>query len=245
MNKMSKTNKVSVVLPAYNEEKSVGKLVREIKTLNNDFEVIVVDDGSSDNTFAVAQSAGAFVIKHPYNIGNGAAVKSGVRIANGDIVILMDADGQHSPKDIPKLLTSIDNFDMVVGTRTGRSNLSWYRSIGNKILIKVAEFLSGHKIPDLTSGFRAIRREKLRELLHLFPNRYSYPTTITLAILKSGYFIRYLPLDSINRRREGESKLQPIRDGIRFINIMLRIIMLFDPQKIFIPSSILFFTIGC
>ncbi len=242
---MQKTNMVSVILPACNEEKSIGRLIKEIKAINADFEVIVVDDGSSDNTSEAAKSHGAIVIRHPYNIGNGAAVKSGVRYAKGDVVILMDADGQHLAGDIPKLLNAMDGFDMVVGARTALSDLSGYRTLGNKILTKVAEFLSGHRIPDLTSGFRAIRKEKLEEFLHLFPNRYSYPTTITLAMLKSGYFVKYLPLDSIGRRKEGESKLQPIRDGLRFIHIILRIIMLFDPQKIFIPASVFFFIIGC
>lgn len=242
---MQKTNKVSVILPAFNEEKSIERLIKEIKSINDNFEVIVVDDGSTDATYEVAQKAGAVVIRHPYNIGNGAAIKSGVRAAKGDLVVLMDADGQHPASDIEKLLNAMDGFDMVVGARTARSDLSGYRTFGNKALTKVAEFLSGHRIPDLTSGFRAIRKEKLEEFLHLFPNRYSYPTTITLAMLKSGYFVKYLPLDSIGRRKEGKSKLQPIRDGLRFINIILRIVMLFEPQKIFLPASIIFFIIGC
>lgn len=242
---MAKTNKISVILPAHNEEKIIGKLVKEIKLSNSDFEIIVVDDGSSDNTYKAALDAGAVVVRHPYNIGNGAAIKSGVRVAAGDIIILMDADGQHHPSDITKMVAGIDGFDMVVGTRTDRCDVSLFRTFGNKVLIKVAEFLSGHKIPDLTSGFRVVKRERMLEFLHLFPNKYSYPTTLTLAMLKTGYFVKYLPLDSIGRRREGMSKLKPIRDGMRFINIMVRIIMLFDPQKIFLPASAIFFTTGC
>ena len=236
---------LSVIIPACNERESIGDIVRRVKAVLDQAEVIVVDDGSTDGTAEQAASAGARVISHPYNIGNGAAVKTGVRHASGEVLVLLDGDGQHPPEDIPKLLAEIRKYDMVIGARTRDSNVLAFRSLGNWGLILVANYLTGTKIPDLTSGFRAIKRERMREFLHLLPNTFSYPATITIALLKSGYPVQWVPLSSIQKRQRGKSKIEPWRDGLRFINIMLRIIMLFDPQRIFLPASALFLVVGC
>lgn len=229
---------LSVVIPAFNEADAIGHVVRQVIRQNVADEVIVVDDGSDDATGAIAEEAGATVIRHPYNIGNGASVKTGIREATGDVLLFMDADGQHDPAEIPRLLERMDDYDMVVGARTKRSRVSPLRSVGNWGLIKVAQYLSGHTIPDLTSGFRAFRRNRILRFVHLLPNRYSYPTTSIMAFLHAGYTIGYVPMDSITRRASGSSGINPFRDGVKFINIMLRIIMMFAPQKIFMPISL-------
>jgi len=236
---MMTEQKISVIVPAFNEEKSLSDVLSKLKGLETIDEIIVVDDGSRDNTAQVAQDLGARIISHPYNMGNGAAVKTGVRNATGDVLLFLDGDGQHSPEDIPKLLAHIDRFDMVVGARTKESKVSLFRSFGNFWLTKVANYLSGTKIPDLTSGFRAIKRERMLEFLHLLPNKYSYPTTITLALLQSGYWVKYVPLSNIQKRHAGNSGVKPFKDGLRFILIIMRIVMLFSPQKIFSPASFL------
>ena len=235
---------LSVVIPAYNEETTIARIVREVRQFCDADEILVVDDGSTDGTAAEATAAGALVVQHPYNIGNGAAVKTGIRNARGDILLFMDGDGQHSPEDIPKLLAHAGTFDMVVGARTKNAKVSAFRSIGNWGLVKVAEYLSGHSIPDLTSGFRAFRRDRILRYIHLLPNRYSYPTTSILAFLQAGYTIKYVPMDTVRKRQAGTSNIAPFRDGFRFMNIMLRIIMLFAPQKIFIPASLGLLTLG-
>jgi len=237
-------NKVSIILPVYNEAGSISGLINEISAVDSSFEIIVVDDASSDNSADVARKAGARVISHPYNRGNGAAIKTGALSSQREIILLMDADGQHRPADIPELLKYIPKFDMSVGARSRKANISKYRGIGNLILKKVAELLSEHKIPDLTSGFRAIKRDKFLEIIHLLPERYSYPTTITIALLKSGKFVKYVDLDTIGKRLKGSSNIRPIRDGFRIIKIILRIIMMFDPQKIFFPLSLTFILLG-
>jgi len=228
---------VAVVLPVYNEAECIGGLIERIKKVNSAFEVIVVDDASGDNSAQVARSAGARVVTHPYNRGNGASIKTGVRSTDRDIVVLMDADGQHNPEDIPGLLKFLPEYDMVVGARSRNAKVSKYRGLGNFLLKKIAEFLSEHKIADLTSGFRAVKRAKFLEMIYLLPERYSYPTTITIAFFKSGLLIKYVMLDTIGRRSKGASNIKPIRDGLRIIKIILRIIMLFDPQKVFFPLS--------
>jgi len=230
---------VSVIIPAYNERQTIGDIVRRVRAVLEQAEVIVVDDGSTDGTAEEAVNAGAKVISHPYNIGNGAAVKTGIRHASGEVLVFLDGDGQHPPEDIPQLLAEIDRYDMVIGARTRDSNVSAFRSLGNWGLILVANYLTGMKIPDLTSGFRAIKRERMREFLHLLPNTFSYPSTITIALLKAGYPVQWVPLSSIQKRQQGKSKIKPWRDGLRFVNIMLRVIMLFDPQKLFLPISLL------
>lgn len=235
---------VSCIIPAYNEGEAIREVIGQILALHPDFEVILVDDGSSDNTAEIAEQAGAKVVRHTYNIGNGAAVKTGIRNATGDIVVMLDADGQHPPQEINRLLEHIGPYDMAVGARSSQAKVSKFRSFGNWGLIRIAEFLTGKEIPDLTSGFRAIKRDKVMEFIHLFPNQYSYPTTITMCMLKSGYFVKFVMMDSIKRRESGTSHIRPFRDGMKFINIMIRIIMLFDPNKVFLPLGFAFLTLG-
>lgn len=236
-------SKVSVILPAYNEEENIGQLVNRIKKLKEVDEVVVVDDGSTDRTAEKAKEAGAFVVKHPYNVGNGASIKTGGFRAKGNILVFMDADGQHPPEAILEMLEFIGEYDMVVASRTPESDVSRFRALGNWFLKKIAEFLSEQEIPDLTSGFRVIKRERFEEFAHLLPQRYSYPTTLTLSMISSSYFVKFLPVKEIKRREAGRSGISPFRDGLRFFQIILRIIMLFNPQKIFIPVGV-FFLLG-
>lgn len=244
MSQSNTTPSVSVVLPAFNEAAQIGALVRRIRETGPDYEIIIVDDGSGDNTREEAQSAGATVISHPYNIGNGASVKRGCLMAKGDIIVMLDADGQHPPEEIPKLLEHMDEFDMCVAARTKRSQTSKFRNFGNAMLNAVGGWVTGNKIDDLTSGFRAIRRTCLYEYIHLFPKRYSYPTTITIAMMQGNHFVKYVPMDSIQSRQTGTSNIRPFHDFIRFVSIMLRVLILFSPNRFFLPLSLLTLTAG-
>jgi glycosyltransferase involved in cell wall biosynthesis len=236
---------VSILIPAHNEEKGIRDIVARIRVVGPDYEIVVVDDGSRDNTRQAALDAGATkVVSHPYNIGNGAAIKTGSRAVTGDIVVMIDADGQHPPENIPLLLEKMDRYTMAVGARTTKSRVSQYRSIGNLIMKRLAMYLTEAYIADLTSGFRAIHRDVLLEYVHLFPNTYSYPTTITMSLLKDGYPVAWVPMDDIGKRTSGQSGIRPVRDGIRFIAIMIRVIMLFSPQKVFLPIGMLFLVFG-
>ncbi|PIX16585.1 MAG: glycosyl transferase [Elusimicrobia bacterium CG_4_8_14_3_um_filter_50_9] len=235
---------VSVIIPAYNEGASIGELLQRIAALKLDGEVIVVDDCSVDRTREIATDAGVKVLSHPYRMGNGAAVKTGMRKAKGDIILLLDADLQHPPEIIPQILKKMEVFDMVVAARTSKSDVSLFRSAGNFILRRVAQSLTQHKIPDLTSGFRAVRRDLAMEFIHLLPNGFSYPTTLTLSFLKTGYFVGYENVESIKKREQGKSKIQPFKNGFEFVLLIMRIIMLFDPLRIFMPVSMLFFALG-
>lgn len=237
----SATLRISVVIPAHKEAEAIGDVVRRVGAVFPDAEIIVIDDGSPDQTAERATQAGARVLKNPYNIGNGASVRRGVLASTGDIVVMMDGDGQHPPEALPSLLAFLPEYDMVVAARTRKSDTSRLRNIGNRMLIQVAQWLSGRTIPDLTSGFRAIKRAPLLEYLHLFPSRYSYPTTITLAMILAGRFVHYVPVDGISRRMSGASHLSPVSDFVRFIAIIFRVIMLFNPRRIFIPLSALLF----
>ncbi len=237
---------VSVILPAYNEGAIIDRVIqRIIKTLEGgklSYEILVIDDNSDDNTGLIAQQAGARVITHPYNIGNGASVKTGIRNARGEILIIMDADGQHPPEAIPLLLEKIGPYDMAVGARTSSSESAFHRNIANKIYNALATYVSGRKIEDLTSGFRAVKSPIARSFVYLLPNQFSYPTTITLAILRSGRSLAYIPFEA--KRRIGKSKIKPLRDGIRFFLIILRIATFYSPLKVFIPVSIFTFLLG-
>jgi glycosyltransferase involved in cell wall biosynthesis len=229
---------VSIVIPAFNEDETIGEIVEKIRAVGPDFEIIVVDDGSSDGTAQAARDGGAdIVLSAPYNVGNGASVRRGILASSGEIVVMMDSDGQHSPEEIPNLLKELDTYEMAVGARTSQSNTSRFRNFGNWALITVAQWISGHKILDLTSGFRAMRREVLMGYLQLFPNRFSYPTTITLSFLMDARFVTYVPMDSIQKRHHGASNIKPFRDGLRFIAIIFRILMLFNPKRLFVPLS--------
>lgn len=244
---MDATSRVSVIIPAYNEAQIIGEIVARVKTelqaARCNYEVIVIDDGSSDETAREASLAGAKVLRLPYNIGNGAAIKSGIRAARGDVLLFMDGDGQHDPKNIARLLAYIPEYDMVVGARSFPSQASYCRAFGNKVFNWLASYVAQFRIPDLTSGFRAIKTPIARSFLHLLPNTYSYPTTITLGVLRSGNSIKYLPM-ATQRRRTGSSQLRIIRDGVRFFMIITRICTLYSPLRIFLPVSLCMFLLG-
>jgi glycosyltransferase involved in cell wall biosynthesis len=225
---------VSVVIPAFNEEQAIGEVVREVLSQHPWREVLVVDDGSSDRTAERAAEAGARVVRHPYNKGNGAAVKTGIREAQGEVVLLLDADGQHPPEAAEALVRAVGDYDMVVGARSSGDQAA-VRAFGNAILKGLASWLTGRPIPDLTSGFRAARRERLLEILPLLPNGFSYPTTSCLALMKAGHNVSFVPVRA--RRRQGRSKLRPLREGVRFVLIIFKVITLYSPLKVFLPIS--------
>ncbi len=242
MGSSDKRPRVTVVLPAYNEEKVVGDTVRRIKKLYPDFEVLVVDDGSTDKTMQVALDAGANVWPHPYNIGNGAAVKTGLRIAQGEWIVLMDADGQHDPEDIATLIKYTEKYEMVVGARTTDSQTKLHRNLANKVYNAFASYVTRFKIEDLTSGFRVMRKSTVDQYIYLLPNTFSYPSTITMAYLRSGRSVKYVPITT--KYRVGKSKIKLFRDGARFLLIITKIATLFAPLRIFLPVSFTFFLTG-
>lgn len=233
---------LTVLIPAYNEEESIGPMIRKIKELYPDCEVLVIDDGSTDNTQHVAMEAGANVWPHPYNIGNGAAIKSGLRSARGEWIVMMDADGQHNPEDIERLLEYKDSYDMVVGARQGVSKNTVHRDLANFFYNRFASYVTHFKIVDLTSGFRLVHKKTAQQFIYLLPNTFSYPTTLTMAYLRSGRSLKYLPIKA--GRREGKSKIKLIRDGVRFFLIIAKIGTLFSPLRIFIPISFSLFLTG-
>jgi glycosyltransferase involved in cell wall biosynthesis len=206
-------------------------------------EMIVVDDGSDDATGQVASAAGATVVRQPYTMGNGAAIKAGTRAARGEVLVFLDGDGQHDPADIPRLLAGIhEGHDLVVGARASGSQASVLRLIGNSFYNRLASWIVGHRVADLTSGFRAVRAARFREFLYLLPNGFSYPTTSTMAFYRAGYGVKFVPVTV--GRREGRSHIRLLRDGGRFVLIIFRIGTLYSPLKIFVPTSLLFFALG-
>lgn len=239
MNKQS----VTIIIPAYNEAPTIGEFVTKTKKLYPDFEVIVINDGSKDNTAEVAGKAGASVYNHPYNIGNGAAVKAGIRIAKGDILVFMDGDGQHLPEDIARLLEHIPEYDMVVGARTKDSQASVDRAIGNRIYNLFSSYVANFPVQDLTSGFRAVKAEVAKKFVYLLPNTYSYPTTLTLGMLRTGRSVKYIPI-RIKRRQKGISDIKIYRDGVRFFMIITKICTLYSPLRVFLPVSFMMFVSG-
>ena len=235
--------KVSVVMPAKNEGAVVGKVVARVKSALPDVEVSVVNDGSSDNTEQVARENGARVISQPYSKGNGAAIKAGARAALGDIIVFMDADGQHRPEDISRLINKLEQgYDMVVGARSAKSQASLGRLAANSFYNKLSSWMVGHKIEDLTSGFRVVRADKFREFLHILPNAFSYPTTTTMAFFRAGYSVAYEPI--VADERVGQSHINIVKDGIRFLIIIFKIGTLYSPLKLFGPISLTFFMLG-
>ena len=234
---------VSVIIPVFNEAETVAEIIKEITGLYPEFEVIVINDGSTDETGARAKEAGALVYSHPYNIGNGAAIKSGIRIASGDILVFMDGDGQHDPKDLAAMLEFFPDYDMVVGARPGGQQASLWRAAGNRVYNGFASYVAKFPIQDLTSGFRAIKAEIARSFLYLLPNTYSYPTTMTLGVLRSGRSVKYIPIHS-RKRSKGKSKVKPFRDGVRFFMIITKICALYSPLRVFLPVSLLMFLLG-
>ena len=240
---MNNNIKISIIIPAHNEAHTIGDLVSKIKSLYPDFEIIVVNDGSTDDTAVIAREAGAKVHNHPYNIGNGAAVKSGIRHASGDVLVFMDADFQHDPEDIGKMLEYFPEYDMVVGARSIRGQSSIGRALGNKIYNWLASYVAMFPIKDLTSGFRAIKTDLARQLVNLLPNTYSYPSTLTLGVLRGGRSLTYIPIN-IQQRKMGKSKINLPKDGVRFFMIIIRICTLYSPLRVFLPVSFIMFVLG-
>jgi glycosyltransferase involved in cell wall biosynthesis len=226
---------VSIVIPAYNEADVIGEVVTALHAAARWHEIIVIDDGSGDATSERAAVSGAVVARHPYNKGNGAAVKSGIRRAVGEYVLIVDADGQHPPEDALRLIERLGQYDLVVGARSGETQANSARRAGNGALNRLASYLTARHIPDLTSGFRGARTSGLREFLHLLPNGFSTPTTTTLAFLKAGYNVAFEPIHA--RQRPGQSKIRLARDGTKFLMIIFKIVMLFNPLRIFAPIS--------
>lgn len=240
--------RISVIIPAFNESEGIQNVIRQIRTvvntLDKNHEIIVIDDGSNDNTAQNAHKAGAKVIQHPYNIGNGAAIKTGVRHARGSILVTIDGDGQHNPEDIIKLVNKIGTYDMVVGSRNRKSDTAAHRDIANSIFNSLATYISGRKIEDLTSGFRAVKTHIARQFVYLLPNKFSYPSTITLSIVRAGYSLGYESIRFSRREGNSKSKIKPLQDGLRFLMIILKIAVFYAPLKIFAPLSMLIFIAG-
>lgn len=234
---------LSIVIPAKNEAEAIGKVVGLARERYPDAEIIVVDDGSTDETAEIARTAGAQVIRHPESLGNGAAVKAGARAATGDIIAFMDGDGQHDPRMLEPLLQQIDDgYDMAVGARDSGSHANIGRLFANGLYNGIASMMSGRPILDLTSGFRVARAQPFKQFLYLLPNGFSYPTTITMAFLRSGYPVTFVPI--IAAQRIGKSHIRPFRDGIRFLVIIFKVTTLYAPLKVFLPVSGLFFVTG-
>jgi glycosyltransferase involved in cell wall biosynthesis len=240
---MTSRIETSIVIPVYNEAENLKALLGRIEALELPrAEIIVIDDGSTDGSADVALSAGVGVIRHPYNIGNGAAVKSGMRAAQGRWVVLMDGDGQHKPEDIPKLLAEAGKYHMVVGARAKGSKLRLHRNAANAAYNLLASYVTRFKVQDLTSGFRILSRRDALRFIDLLPNTFSYPTTLTLAFLRSGLTVKYVPIQTLYR--SGQSKISLVTDGVRFFLIIAKIATLFSPFRIFLPVSIMFFLAG-
>jgi glycosyltransferase involved in cell wall biosynthesis len=237
---------ISVIVPVYHEETVIASVVRNIREVldkvGKKYEIIVVDDGSQDSTASHAREAGARVISHPYNMGNGASVKTGIRHARGKILVMLDGDGQHSPEDIPQLLEKLGTYDMVVGARSRDSETSLHRDLANKIYNGFATYICKRRIEDLTSGFRAVKGHLARNFLYLLPNTFSYPTTITLATVRAGHSLTYVPIKTV--QRIGKSKINLLGDGARFFLIITKIATFFSPFRVFLPVSIIMFLLG-
>ncbi len=234
---------ISIIVPAKNEADSLRILLPTLKETWPQAEILVIDDGSTDETTAVCHSFAIRNVSLPYSLGNGAAVKHGARIARGSILVFMDADGQHDPADIARLLGKLnEGYDMVVGARTGNSHAGLHRATANGIYNHLASWMTGQRILDLTSGFRAVRADKFRRFLYLLPNGFSYPTTITMSFFRAGYLVAYVPITAARRR--GRSHIRLLRDGLRFLLIIFKIGALYSPLKLFLPVSVAFFLLG-
>ena len=239
---MAAPEATSVIVPAHNESAAVGEVVAGLRAAGRWHEILVIDDGSTDSTGEVARRAGAVVIRHPYKKGNGAAVKTGIRRATGEFILIIDGDGQHRVEESVKLVARLGEYDLAVGARSTSTQATRARRLGNAALNWLASYLAGHSIPDLTSGFRAARRAMLAEFLHLLPNGFSTPTTTTLAFIKAGYNVVFEPIGA--RPRVGSSKIRFVSDGAKFLLIVLRVITIFSPLRIFAPFSMAALALG-
>lgn len=240
---MDSGSSISIVLPAKDEAAALSELLPRLRAAQPDAEIIVVDDGSDDNTRDVCMGNGVTCLHSPYSMGNGAAIKRGARKANGDILVFMDGDGQHDPADIARLLERLgEGYDMVVGARAWRSQAGVGRGLANGFYNWFASRITGQAIADLTSGFRAVRATRFHEFLHLLPNGFSYPTTSTIAFFRSAYPVAYEPI--VAAKRIGKSHIRPLRDGLRFLLIIFKITTLYSPLKLFAPASFVFFLLG-
>src|SRR5579885_799580 len=234
---------LSIILPAKNEAPALADLLPRLRAVRPDAEIIVSDDGSADETPALCAEHGVRCVSAPYSMGNGAAIKRGARAAKGDVLVFMDADGQHDPADITRLLAKLDEgFDMVVGARNWAGQAGVGRGLANGLYNKLAGWMTGFEVADLTSGFRAARADKFREFLHLLPNGFSYPTTSTMAFFRSAYAVAYVPIQAA--QRVGRSHIRPLRDGVRFLLIIFKIATLYSPLKVFVPAGAAFFLLG-
>lgn len=241
---MNTSPKLSIVVPVYNEAAIIGQVIADLKNEKIDAEIIVVDDGSTDETYDIVKPLDVRLVKHIHNKGYGSALKTGIRNARADLICIMDADGQHNANDIGRLFQQMqEGYDMVVGARTAQSHFPFFRRFGKAILKKVADYLAGRKIPDLNSGFRIFKKDVVLKFMHIFPNGFSFTTTQTLAFLKEGYEVGYLPITA-NRRRRGRSTVRPLYDGAQAFLLIIRIVSLFDPLKVFLPSSLFLFISG-
>ncbi|MBN8713502.1 MAG: glycosyltransferase family 2 protein [Xanthomonadales bacterium] len=237
-------NRLSIILPARNEAAALATLLPTLRAAQPGAEIIVVDDGSTDDTREICASHDVGCLSSPYSMGNGAAIKRGARAASGDILVFMDGDGQHDPADVARLLEKLEQgYDMVVGARDWSGQAGVGRGVANGLYNWIATRMTGHQVADLTSGFRAVRADKFREFLHLLPNGFSYPTTSTMAFFRSAYAVAYLPIKAA--QRVGRSHIRPLRDGLRFLLIIFKIATLYSPLKLFVPASAVFFLLGC
>ena len=235
--------KVSIIIPTHNEEENIGDLLDSLKkVMEDDWEIIVINDGSEDRTAEICKEKGIQVVSHSYCMGNGASIKTGMRVAKGEIFLMMDGDGQHRPEDIPKLLEGMENHSMVVGARRWWSQSGLFRGLANRVYNLFASYVVHRKIPDLTSGFRAVKGKIAKKYLYMLPNTFSYPTTITLAFMRSGHTVLFVPIEA--GKRQGRSKIKPFQDGVRFLLIIFRIATIFSPFRVFLPISLALFILG-
>jgi len=243
MSPVKRKQSLSIVIPAKNEAENLKDFLPRLLAAVTDAEVIVVNDGSTDTTVSVCEEIGVNVVTHPYSKGNGAAIKTGARAAQGEVIVFLDGDGQHKPEDIPRLLEELSlGYDLVVGARDKSSQADSFRAVANGIYNWLSSAMTGHKILDLTSGFRAVNAKKFREFLYLLPNGFSYPTTSTMAFFRAGYSVAYIPIQT--EQRLGNSHISLVKDGIRFLVIIFKVGTLFSPLKIFVPAAASFFCAG-